>query len=330
MAGDLDKNTIELTHPGIDAIVGLAGDLATNPAALYLANLRTETGRYQMMRKLDKVAGMLAGMTWDAFPWASLTAAHVAALVTKLAGDYRPSYVNGIRAAIRGVVEQAHDHGQMSDRTYRLIRKVKAVRGNAQVRGRYVPQGELAAMMSECLADKTDAGRRDAAILACGYPGGLRRAEIASLRREDLQEDDDGTMTLTVAGKGGKARSVYLDNGGASALRDWLTVRGDEDGPLFWAGRRGGHLVHESGLSAQAVYNMLRRRAKAAGVRDLGAHDLRRTTASDLLDITDAVTVAGVLGHASTDTTARYDRRGERARRKASRGLHIAYGGRVG
>jgi len=78
-------------------------------------------------------------------------------------------------------------------------------------------------------------------------------------------------------------------------------------------------------MTPQSVYEVLKRRAEDAGIRELTPHDLRRTTASDLLDLTDAVTTAGVLGHASTDTTAKYDRRGERARRKAAQGLHIPY-----
>jgi integrase len=308
------------------------GDLAHHPAALYLLSLRSESSRYQMGKKLDRVAGLLGptfhvpGATWQTFPWAALTPAHVAAVVTNLVqSGYSPAYANTILAAVRGVVEQAHDLGQIDDAAYRLIRKVKTVAGgNTEPRGRYVPQGELAALMGACLADATPAGRRDAAILACGYPGGLRRSEIASLRREDLADDGD-TLTLQVRGKGRKNRAVYLDNGGADAVRDWLAVRGDEPGPLFWAGRKGGHLTTGQGMTAQAVYEVLKRRAEDAGIRELTPHDLRRTTASDLLDLTDAVTTAGVLGHASTDTTAKYDRRGERARRKAAQGLHIPY-----
>jgi|LSQX01.1.fsa_nt_gb integrase len=320
----MGENRVTVTTRG-DLLTG--GELAQHPAALYLLNLRSESGRYQMARKLDKVAALLGGegATWQTFPWGELTAAHVAALVTRLAQDYRPAYVNTILAAVRGVAEQAHDLGQMEAATYRLIRKVKPVAGgNTQPRGRYIPQGELAAMMGECLRDPSPAGRRDAAILACGYPGGLRRAEIASLQREDLADNGE-TITLQVHGKGRKSRAVYLDNGGADALRDWLTVRGDEPGPLFWAGRRGGHLTRGQGITGQSIYDMLKRRAEAAGIRELGTHDLRRTTASDLLDIADAVTVAGVLGHTSTNTTAKYDRRGERARRKAAQGLHIPY-----
>lgn len=320
--GDTEGRELTLRTGG-ELVTG--GDLADNPALRYLVNLRSETGRYQMARKLDKAAQLLGGDSWQTFPWASLTSAHVSALVSRLAADYKPAYVNTILAAIRGVVEQARDLGQMEAETYRLIRKVKAVAGgNTEPRGRYIPQGEREALMRECLADPSPVGRRDAAILACGYPGGLRRAEIAALQREDVADDGE-TITLQVRGKGRKTRPVYMDNGGADALRDWLTVRGAEPGPLFWAGRKGGHLVRGQGLTPQSVYDMVKRRAEAAGVRELGTHDLRRTTASDLLDIADAVTVAGVLGHSSPDTTAKYDRRGERARRKAAQGLHIPY-----
>ncbi len=318
----MDENGLTVTTRG-DLVTG--GEMAKHPAALYLLTLRSDTGRYQMMRKLDKVAGMMGAGTWQDMPWENLTPAHVAALVTKLSGDYKPAYVNTILAAVRGVMEQAHDLGLIGDETYRLIRKVKAVAGGStEPRGRYVPQGERAAMMDECRRDPSPAGYRDAAILACGYPGGLRRAEIAGLLRENLTDDGE-TVTLQVMGKGRKARAVYLDNGAADALRDWLTIRGDAPGPLFWAGRRGGHVVPGQGITAQSVYEMVKRRAEAAGVRDLGTHDLRRTTASDMLDIADAVTVAGYLGHASTNTTAKYDRRGERARRRAAQGLHIPY-----
>ncbi|MEK6208567.1 MAG: site-specific integrase [Chloroflexota bacterium] len=72
-------------------------------------------------------------------------------------------------------------------------------------------------------------------------------------------------------------------------------------------------------LTDQAIYGVMRRRAADAGVARFSPHDCRRTFVGDLLDSgVDLVTVKGMAGHASVQTTARYDRRGEAAKRKAS------------
>ena len=61
------------------------------------------------------------------------------------------------------------------------------------------------------------------------------------------------------------------------------------------------------------------------------AHGLRRTVAGDLrgTDI-DLVTVQKLLDHANVQTTAQYDRRGERAKMKAGETLHVPYRRRKG
>jgi integrase len=70
-------------------------------------------------------------------------------------------------------------------------------------------------------------------------------------------------------------------------------------------------------LSASAVRDIVVKRATQAQVADLSPHDFRRTVAGDLLDNdVDIVTVQKLLGHASVQTTASYDRRGERAKKK--------------
>jgi integrase len=109
------------------------------------------------------------------------------------------------------------------------------------------------------------------------------------------------------------------------AVQDWLTVRGAEDGPLLCRVRKDG-LIEPQSISAQAIYKALAKRATGAKVASFSPHDLRKTYASGLIDASgDISTVSRLLGHASVDTTAIYDRRGETAKRKVADSLHLPY-----
>jgi len=104
-----------------------------------------------------------------------------------------------------------------------------------------------------------------------------------------------------VRGKGNRQRAVPVGNA-APALADWLAIRGEEAGPLFWGL---GNRNRRSRLTDQAIYKMLRKRARMAGVSRLSPHDFRRTFVGDLLDAgADIVTVQKMAGHASPATTS--------------------------
>jgi integrase len=299
------------------------GASPTNPAAVYLASLRP-SGRYTVMRTLDRLAASM-GHTWETFPWASLRYEHVQAIRAQLADTYKASTVNLTLCALRRVAEEAWKLGQISAEDCQRIKSVGSVMGSTLPTGRAVGPGELAAMLRACLEENTPAATRDAAIVAMGYAGGLRRAEMANLQLEHL-EDDGETISLRVQGKRNKERLVYLDNGAAAAIRDWLIYRGGAPGPLFYSGRRGGHLNPGQGMTPQAIRDVIHRRAEQAGVVKVTPHDLRRSFVSDLLDAgVDIKTVADMAGHASVTTTARYDRRPEARKKKAAKSLHVPY-----
>jgi len=140
-----------------------------------------------------------------------------------------------------------------------------------------------------------------------------------------LEDYDPETRRLVIRGKGNKERTGYLPNGASDALTDWIAVRGKEPGALFWAVNKGGKLI-PGRVSTQAIYNILRRRAKQTGVKAFSPHDLRRTFVSHLLDAgADIVIVGKMAGHACVQTTARYDRRPEETKRETAGLLHVPY-----
>jgi len=306
----------------LEPVTGRPAD--QNPALVYLGGLGTG-GQRTMREALNTIAGFLTGGRCDVFtlPWGVLRFQHVAAVRARLAERYAPATANKMLAALRGALRAAWRLGQMSAEDYQRAADCKGIRGETLPRGRALSSGELRALCATCGHDPTPAGARDAALIAVMYGGGLRRAEAVAL---DLAHVNPETGALTVrAGKGHKDRLAYLTGGALDALQAWLRVRGEKPGRLFWQVAKGGHMIPR-GLTGDAVYKMLAKRAKEAGVRDFSPHDLRRTFVSDLLDAgADLSTARQMAGHANIQTTARYDRRGEAAKQKAAGLLHFPY-----
>lgn len=308
------------------ATVGTA-QLDRNPAAVYLAGL-SPSSRDTMRRALDIIARIIGGdaapmspsADYLAVPWARLRFQHTAAIRSELATRYSHATANRMLSALRGVLKAAWKLGQMSAEAYQAAADVDHVIGESVPAGRSVASGELAALLNTCRQDI--GGIRDAAMIAVLYACGLRRAELVNLDLAHYERTAESGRLL-VHGKRNKQRYVPLVEGAARALGDWLTVRGDAAGPLFHVvgnRNRGGR------MTTQAVYAMLKARATAAGIPTMSPHDLRRTFVGDLLDAgADIVTVQKLAGHSSVETTARYDRRDEKAKAAAVARLHVPY-----
>ena len=296
--------------------------LIQHPAAVYLSSL-SPSSRRTMNCALDRMAGWLSGGKCDALSldWSKLRYLHTAAVRSLLVELYAPATANRMLAALRRVLLEARRLGLLSADLHFHATQLEAVRGDSPLRGRALAPTEIAALLNAC-SDGTPIGYRDKAAIAILAGAGLRRAELVGL---DLKDYDGTRAELDVVGKGNKFRTTYLPEGSIRTIDDWLRVRGREPGPLLCPVHRSGK-VRLKRLNAQAIVWRLQARGQQAGVSSFSAHDFRRTFIGNLLDGgTDIVTVQKLVGHSDVSTTARYDRRGEAAKRAAVEQLDIPY-----
>lgn len=307
------------------SIVSIASTPADrNPAAVYLARLGRGSRR-TMEQALHMIAQLITGDQYDAFslPWAALEYQHTQAVRTALAEQYAPATANKMLSALRGVLKEAWRLGQMSAEAHDRATDLNGIKSSVLLRGRALSPGEIAALLRVCAEDASPAGARDGGALVVMGSAGLRRSEVVAL---DLADFDSATRALRVrAGKGGKDRETYLGRSAVLTLDDWLQLRGSTAGPLFCPVGKGGRITIRT-MTAQSLMEALQKRARQAGVAHFSPHDLRRTFISHLLDAgADISTVQRLAGHANVQTTTRYDRRGEEAKRQASDLLHVPH-----
>lgn len=298
--------------------------LTQHPAQVYLQQLRPRSVR-TMKRCLNAIADLLTEGSCDylTLNWGALRYQHTAAVRAVLCEMFAPSTVNQMLCALRRVLQEAKKLKLMDASNYSGAVAIDSVRENRELRGRALSSSEILALVKVCQKDKTTTGRRDEAMLAILLGTGLRRAEVVGL---DLKDFDVVTGALKVRdGKGGKNRTVYLPQSAKKVIQNWLEIRGVKAGPLLYPVSKGKRVMKRR-MTDQSVLYILQKRAQDAGINKFSPHDCRRTFISNLLDAgVDLVTVSHLAGHASPLTTARYDRRGEEAKRRAVELLNIPF-----
>jgi len=142
---------------------------------------------------------------------------------------------------------------------------------------------EVLRAMVDTLDAATHQGRRDRALLTLGFAGALRRAELAALRVEDLEEVPRGLRVHVRQSKTdaeGLGQIVPVIRGEVycpvRAVRDWLAGAAIIQGPVFRRMYRGDVVSGES-LSAHSIAAVVKRCALAVGLDpdDYAGHSLR-------------------------------------------------------
>ncbi len=292
---------------------GQIPQVTTSPALIYLADL-AKKGRFAIRGSLDAVAQRLGYVDAKNAPWHEMKAEHVAALRSWLSGTFEPATANRYLTALKGTLRVAWQLGQIKGGTFAKILGVKAVRKSSGHLGRFLSSHDIQALVETCI-DGTFKGRRDLAVFALGYCGGLRRSEIAALDADDVKAVAEA-FVIRVRGKGGHERLVFINNGGAEAILDFLAKRGDAPGPFFRGVRAPGKHELQSRLTADGLFRLFKERSRDAGIADISPHDLRRTFVSDKLSASsDALTISALSGakHSSSQVPCGKEEKGRAA-----------------
>ncbi len=152
------------------------------------------------------------------------------------------------------------------------------------------------------------AGLRDRAMLELFFSTGLRVSELCSLDRDTNLKSGE----ISVRGKGGKIRVVFVSGSAAIAVNKYLEGRVDIDEAMFidHSPRAHSRMVKEESvrLTPRSVERVVEKYAVLAGIaKKCTPHVLRHSFATDLLyNGADLRTVQLMLGHASIATTQIY------------------------
>lgn len=287
---------------------------------IYLLSLQSRQSQVTMASLLNVVSNMIANKKSHLeVDWSILNYELVLTLISKLSEQKKsPATLNVYLSAIKGVAKEAWRKKLIDVETYQHIKEIKRVKGARTTKGRALELDELNQLIDYCMMQDGVIAMRDAAVVALVYGAGLRRHEAAGLMLSDLNVKEG---TLKVLGKGNKERLNALHNRILEILEVWLAERALEPGPLFQRARKGNRLINEP-ISGQTIYDIIIRRYKEAGLKRLTPHDLRRTFATKLLENgEDVFLVQDLMGHSSVETTKNYDRRAEKAKKKAAKAL---------
>lgn len=135
---------------------------------------------------------------------------------------------------------------------------------------------------------------------------GLRRAEVTTLRLEDLQPREGHWVIADLRGKGGHIRTIPVPQWVKATVDSWTVGAGITSGPLLRsinkAGRIGGH-----GFTPKVIWAIVKANAKSCGLPSVAPHDLRRTCARLCHQAGGELDqIQFLLGHVSIQTTERY------------------------
>jgi site-specific recombinase XerD len=165
----------------------------------------------------------------------------------------------------------------------------------------------------DSISVSTPAGLRDRALISVMVYSFARIGAALAMKVDDVYTQNR-RLWVRLHEKGGKDHAMPCHHHLDEALAAYLEIDGiatDPEGPLFRTIGRGTGTLTRTALPQANAYDMIRRRAEAAGIKTkIGNHSFRATGITAYLKNGGTLEKAAVMAnHASTRTTQLYDRR---------------------
>jgi len=192
-------------------------------------------------------------------------------------------------------ISQAHetamlDNPVLSSEVKKTFKGIKRKFGTAQKKAKPLLISDLIRITEN--TRPTFQGRRDLAILWIGWSAALRRSEIVSIDRNDVEFVKDGLILNITKSKTDQEKKGYkigIPFGSDKNLcpvilvRQWIELAEIKEGPMFFSiGSKGDefyfkHVENRRRLSSRSINNIIKKRVRQSGISSdrFSGHSLR-------------------------------------------------------
>ncbi len=198
---------------------------------------------------------------------AAITREHVEAFLTDQLERWKPQTAKVRHGALRGFFNWCAEEGEIPASPMRHVKAPHVPEEPPAV----LTEDQLKRLLKACDGPEF-ADRRDKAIIMLLIDTGMRRSELAGLKLEDVDLDQNVALVM---GKGRRPRACPFGRKTALALDRYLRLRARHskaDEPWLWIG-------HKGRMTPEGVYVRLAYRARLAGIEGIHPHLLRHSFA---------------------------------------------------
>jgi integrase/recombinase XerD len=276
--------------------------------------IRSPVHSQNQRRLLHRLPELLDGSTWDTFEWMDDRTKYKRAIARWLNEGLAPVSVAGRLKPLRRFAKFLLDMELMEpDTCASVLHWTAYAPPESELSGRMLSTDELIKLLALPLV--TGTRRAVYAAFWVQLTTGVRGAELGNMKLGDYDAERESIRVRDV--KKMSERWQYIPVAARIAL---AIHRKDACDDIPWLVQP--PQAKDNRVRPKWLIRHYANMAEACGVKLFSPHDVRRTTASRLLEQgEDLLTVAKVLGHRSLSSTKRYDHRPVARRREAIKRL---------